>query len=541
MSEHFTVIGPPGTGKTRYLTDQIALAVDKYGPDGVAVASLTRAAAAEIASRAKCNSENVGTLHALCFRMLGHPTVVDDTLDKFAALGPQNGGRFLTPTKNTVDDRGEDVPDSAAADDIHRQRYDFYRARCYPRELWRVSTVRFANDFENWKANTGTVDFTDMIEKVLAAQMGPPNKPGAIFYDEAQDGSRLELGLIKFWASFVEQAIIAGDPQQALYTWRGAGVEDFLAWSAKKIPLRQSYRLPRAVLEYAEAWGRQLTQRYEPRDFSPTPEIGAVELSEYTLDEPEEYFPQVEEWLSKGESVMVLASCAYMLSSVQGLLKEIGLPFHNPYKLNRLGFNPLLVSHGKSACERIFAFRRLADDNRVWSWADLFAWTEHLDAKALPYGSKAFISQTRDKAQPPTYNELSSLLGPETLGAAMAGDINWLFNRTHAKQAKAMKFPITVIRQRGIKTLRDHLDNVQSKPGRGLMIGTVHSCKGGEADHVILSPALSPAAHDQYELEGWPGHRDDTIRTMYVGMTRAKKTLWLMHEPSNLSVEWPVL
>ncbi len=68
-----------GTGKTTRLAKvTIPKAVDKYSTDGVAVTSFTRAAAKKIGSRGILIDDGcVGTLHSLCFRALGFPTLTD--------------------------------------------------------------------------------------------------------------------------------------------------------------------------------------------------------------------------------------------------------------------------------------------------------------------------------------------------------------------------------------------------------------------------------------------------------------------------------
>ena len=71
--------GPPGTGKTRALADiWVPRAAKRFGSDNVVICSLTKTAAAEIASRdLPIPRDNVGTLHALAFRALGRPTIAE--------------------------------------------------------------------------------------------------------------------------------------------------------------------------------------------------------------------------------------------------------------------------------------------------------------------------------------------------------------------------------------------------------------------------------------------------------------------------------
>jgi len=58
-----------------------------------------------------------------------------------------------------------------------------------------------------------------------------------------------------------------------------------------------------------------------------------------------------------------------------------------------------------------------------------------------------------------------------------------------------------------------------------VVIGTIHSVKGGESDVVYLFPDLSKAADAEYTQTGPP--RDAIIRVAYVGITRARETLYL--------------
>src|SRR5689334_8001563 len=74
----FQVLGPPGTGKTTFVSNWIGQAAEKYGPERMFVASFTRAAAAELVSRdLPVPDDQVGTLHRHCFRALGSPSIAE--------------------------------------------------------------------------------------------------------------------------------------------------------------------------------------------------------------------------------------------------------------------------------------------------------------------------------------------------------------------------------------------------------------------------------------------------------------------------------
>ena len=113
------VVGPPGTGKTTYQARQAQRAAETHGADRVVIASLTRAAAAEIAGRdTGILGHLVGTLHRHCYHALeltgdwGAET--REGVKAWNAAHPQqalSGGR-LTSLEDAVD---SGVADGSAA------------------------------------------------------------------------------------------------------------------------------------------------------------------------------------------------------------------------------------------------------------------------------------------------------------------------------------------------------------------------------------------------------------------------------------------
>ena len=62
-------------------------------------------------------------------------------------------------------------------------------------------------------------------------------------------------------------------------------------------------------------------------------------------------------------------------------------------------------------------------------------------------------------------------------------------------------------------------------------ISTIHGAKGGEADNVMLLTDMPRKAEDAYFENKIK--KDDERRVFYVGMTRAKKALHIVHSQSE--------
>jgi superfamily I DNA/RNA helicase len=67
-----------------------------------------------------------------------------------------------------------------------------------------------------------------------------------------------------------------------------------------------------------------------------------------------------------------------------------------------------------------------------------------------------------------------------------------------------------------------------------VVVGTIHSVKGGQADVVYLFPDLSQAGDAQYNRGG--AARDSVIRLFYVGLTRARETLYICQRETGRAV-----
>lgn len=518
--------------KTTYLARQVNLAAQKYGSEGVMVCSFTKAAAAEIVGRDLALApDRVGTLHAFCYRALGRPPIAEDPkmLKKWAEAYPH----YAFGSEGDFDDAAVEMPGADDGDRVHSQ-VEVLRQRMFPRKLWPEEAEAFYKAWCDFKKQEGALDFTDLIVLALREIEVAPLDPRVLLVDECQDLSKIELTLVRKWGAKAESLVLAGDPLQCLYSFKGAEpralVNPPIPESQKRI-LSQSYRVPRAVHAVAERWIKQ-SSSYMPEGYRPRDADGAVIRDDsLVFRDPEYLIRMIEPYLEQGKTVMILASCAYMLDGVCGALKQAGMPFSNKWRPKQGRWNPLGTREG-AAYRRLLAYLRndsgvFGERARLWSYDDVKAWADPLRAEGLfRRGAKEAIKGSAGGLEV-DIAWLQSLFEEGQLAQAFGMDLDWFEGRLLDSKKALFQFPLNIARQRGAQVLL--------KPPL-CSVGTIHSTKGAEADCVLVSPDLSPVAYESWGDSGEA--RDAIVRMFYVAQTRARETLVLCGSSTSAGVEW---
>ena len=521
MSIHL-IRGCPGAGKTRTLSIQAQRAVEAYGASNVAIASLTKTAAAEIAGRdTNVPDEQVGTLHAHAFRAL------ECTREEMAETGKHLREFAADHPELDVGDAGHsDLLDEMPAEGsgVHAAVQN-HRARMTPVEQWSSDEQAYGAAWDDFKQRRGLRDFTDLIE---TAGNDPDILPlmQGLFFDECADFSALEFRMLIGWAARAKTTVLSADPDQAIFQWRGADPAALAALPFERtIPLAQSYRCSRAVRDAALTWIDTIEDR-TPLIWEPTDEPGEVLEQPLALRDDTDLLDLIR---SLDGTVMILTTCGYMLNGTIDMLRREGIPFGNAHRRKEVRWNPC---RGPVYTALSLYLRTRSE---VWgeavkprTWGDLHAWTQHVSASGLARGAKAAIEahcmtdqfgETHAGETVPL-TTLVDLLGTAT-HPALRGDVDWWLDALMLKHRRAGEYAARVYKREPRALVAEPR----------LTVGTVHSVKGGSADHVLLAPELSKEGY--FGEHGWMGDgRSATVRLGYVGMTRARSSVHLL-EPAT--------
>jgi len=497
------ITGPPGCGKTTEIMRLVTAACQKYNPDKIGAVSFTNAAIEEIRSRiyktAKFKTKdktakNVRTLHSHCFRLLGlhKDNIAERHWKDFCIDFPHLAFDLYKSGKE--DETFEWDPHKYHNEKLftHVQKM---RNRCFPREKWGDMAIEMDDAWQLWMEANGLTDFTGMLEKTVAESLMPDIE--ILFVDEAQDLTPLQYKLTQMWSRYTVNTTYAGDSDQAIFRFAGALPEQFIELEAKwKKHLEQSYRVSPAVHEYARRVAGNIGNR-ENTTFKPCLDYGDGQVivgvnPDFSLE---------------GEH-MIICRCNYQIKKWIELLIKNNITWHNPYRYQDKAWNPC--------------------DTQSWMAAKAYqALIKGGEVSARNFKEMIRLVKAKGNIE---HGKKSEILAWEDMQLERKIDIFDLKAIGMTNQFIDGEKPITEIlklKGRSVPILKHMLSMEEdaSKTPR-VVIGTIHSVKGGESDHVWVDTELSPMILREMQKSERASY--DEARVAYVAVTRARQTVGLL-------------
>lgn len=240
-----------GTGKTRTLTYRYAYLVSVLGipPRSVWCCTFTNKAASEMKSRITALCEDVGepfvsTFHSFCVAFLKEEIMAIGWPNKFTIWDINSVKSALRPIYTECGINGRELPLKKAWEhiDSNKALKDYLPYFIDPDSSKLLELSDNASSMENkifWRylfaqRTSFALDFDDLILVSLYILKNFPevrarwqDRLEYIMVDEFQDIDRYQYELVEILAGKHHNLFIVGDPDQTIYSWRGARVNYF--------------------------------------------------------------------------------------------------------------------------------------------------------------------------------------------------------------------------------------------------------------------------------------------------------------------------
>ncbi|MFC6756468.1 UvrD-helicase domain-containing protein [Halomicroarcula sp. GCM10025894] len=568
-TEVVRLFGGPGSGKTTALLDRVEELLEDETVDfrDVLVVSYTRAAAAEIRERlaerldvtpGRCRGTSVRCTprRTNCSISRGATWSARATKRTFATSSASSsrtstrghaGGRPARPRSATRLSRrasGSSAPavtsltgttsrssgttrrSGSPEIDDNAQTGNKYTPT-WPTDDDRVDVPAAIRGWRTYKGDNDLTGFADMLERVAQRSLLP--NVDYLIIDEFQDITTLQYDVYEEWKPHMKRVLIAGDDDQVVYAWQGADPDLLLEEDVTTDEiLPNSYRLPSRILNVVNREVRHIEKRQE-KDLNPRKEGGRVEAVQNPsmFDLARNVIGTVDQ---ADETVMVLFRARYQMFQFIDEFIDEGIPF-SCLTDQRMWTDRL--SQYVAAVEAV-------ENDEPLSVLEARRLADMLADSAFGTGERDdFFDALEDIEEESEADDIAEIdIEPDVV----TDHVPFVPDPASASD---MLRKVTNFQERTVGAY--FAGDYQGMDPNRVRLGTIHSAKGREADHVFVATDLTEKVVEQMaatveqrgievpDVEEFTKHTspvptltDNERRVFYVGMSRARERLVLM-------------
>lgn len=584
------VIAGAGSGKTRALTHRFAFLVNEMGilPAHILCVTFTNKAANEMRQRihnliGDNDTGYINTFHGFCVSVLQE--------DSYAVQYPK---RFLVLDNSDIDEmlgiiyeeRGLTLRDRTYADARNRiETQKLFKKPDYYLDMIGMSLETLHEKYMNATETDDIIfygylyqekkcyglDYNDLIKftlfifaKYKDIRLKWQQRLEYIMIDEFQDIDGLQYELMEVLCGYHHNLFIVGDPDQTIYTWRGANVKYLLEFDkqfspTKTVMMLKNYRSTPQILAVANSLIAKNRHRIQ-KELTPVLPDGQKPLLHFADNAEEEAAWIVSQIKALKESgvacrdITVLYRAHYVTLPVEEALLKEKLPYHI------YGGMPFF---GRGEIKDALSYLRM-----IVSQDDLsFRRIVNRPKRNIGNRRMAFLEDYAEKNRCTLYTALRQTLDDPIFKGTKAGAFVRLIDdfTAHYENRPVSDLLSAILNESGYETMlrtegaQDRLDNLaelkqsvreyESTCGEEAAVGhylahvalftgddakddadriklmTVHAAKGLEFPYVFLcgmNEGIFPSRKTK-DLSGMEEER----RLAFVAVTRAEKGLYL--------------
>lgn len=582
------IIAGAGTGKTKALTYRYAYLVDELGisTSNILCVTFTNKAAREMSKRIRqmigdSDTGYICTFHGFCVKLLRE--------DIHAINYPQN---FVVMDSEDTEDILKTVYENAH---IQSRTYTFDMARDHISAMKNeMQHIAYLADISNDRLLADYENASDIPEKVFLGYLYEQKKVYGLDYDdlitialhilrtdaekcrkwqermmyvmvdEFQDVSGNQYALAEILSGYHRNLFIVGDPDQTIYTWRGARIEYILNFDAehedtKTVFLDVNYRSIPEILAVSNSLIEKNKKRL-PHRLEAYKESGRRPQyihSKTTGDEARWMTAEIQKLISTGNSYSDIA-VIYRSHFVSRSIEEAFIKSKIPYTLySGVEF------YKRKEIKDVLAYLRMI------VYSDDLSFRRVINEPKRNFGKKrmAIVKAYADSHRCSLYNALLDLLeekSVKTTGATVFVDIIEGFKKTY-KEKKLTDLVTEILEQTGYEVMlrqsgeQERLDNLaelkqsidefektsgeentleeylqsialytnsdKEQDKETVKMMTIHTAKGLEFPYVFVcgvNEGIFPSKHVDTE-----DMLEEERRMAYVACTRAERGLYI--------------
>ena len=586
-SKHIRIIAGAGSGKTRVLTMRIAYLIEQKGvkPYHILAITFTNKAAREMKTRINDmlgdngTGCHISTIHSLCMRILAEDITALNYPKNFTVIDADDQRQILKEAYKEIGIDKKEYPYGGMLDYIANNKYmNVDPAKAMEFAYGEPKIVNRAKVYEYYDKRLHqlyALDFDDLIlfttrlfELFPAILEKWSSKFHYIHVDEFQDVDREQYKLIKLLSTVHDNVYVVGDPDQTIFTWRGADVNIIVHFdrdfeNTKTIILNQNYRSTNNILSGANSLIKNNKARLDKELFSKNGD-GSKIIHKTCMSETGEanyVVSQIMKLHGDGynyKDMAVLYRANYLSREVEKVLIENrinyviygGLRFYERMEVKDiLSYLRMITRADDLAFVRIINTPRRAigpktiDAIQAMTMEKGISMYEVIKQGLYPKNKETFDRFVRmvEKWREDMKNGDLELLLQEVLDDS--GYRTMLEKDGETERLENIKSLLDDIKQYSqdypdssldeyLQMIALYTDRASEETGDAVNLCTIHSAKGLEFDVVFvigLSEGIFPS--ERTMAEGQKGLEEER-RLAYVAYTRAKKLLYLTESNS---------
>jgi DNA helicase-2/ATP-dependent DNA helicase PcrA len=574
------VLAGPGSGKTRVITCRAAALIESgVQPWHICAITFTNKAAEEMRLRVQqsvpVSGVHISTFHSLCVWILRRYAEYAQIQPNFSIFDAADQQRCMKAVVKECPVDATNFTPARMMEVISRLKNDLedvdaYEARAG--DFFEKNTAKIYRRYQQILKQNNALDFDDLLVRTAILLRDWPevrrqlsDRFRYLLVDEYQDTNHAQYQIAKGIALAHRNICVTGDPDQSIYRWRGADIENILAFEkdwdeAVVVKLEENFRSTPNILEAADKLIAKNTRR-KAKILIPTRPAGEDVLIQTCDDEAGEarwVAETIEALIKDGKDPNEIA-IFYRVNAMSRAIEEAFVQRQLPYQVVRgvefyarkeirdllsylkliinpaddIAFGRAIGTHprgiGKTSIEYLGHFAR----QQGLSLLAAAEKTEQIDTINRPTRLRLadfakLMGHFRDEVQGEVAPLMDCVFAESGLAEALKSEpdaienINGLINAAAEYDRRTEHPNLTDYLQ--MIALYSDSDAYDPDSGR-VSLMTLHAAKGLEFDHVFIIGLEDGVLPHERSAYGGVDDLEEERRLFFVGITRARKIL----------------